>query len=99
MPSLNISSFKTSKVTNMEHMFRRCKIASLDLSGFDVTNVIDIRNHSSQNPKPIKNGNSRETDYRVSDEAFFYAIHLTKKHDIFPKLRGYLRTFHHMVEH
>lgn len=37
--------------------------------------------------------------YRRTNILLHQEIHLTKKHDIFPKLRGYLRIFHHMVEH
>lgn len=48
--NINLSSFDTSKVTNMSHMFSDSYITSLDLSSFDtskVTNMSDMFSDSS----------------------------------------------------
>ena len=37
---LNLSSFNTSNVTDMNRMFAECKAKSIDLSSFDASNVI-----------------------------------------------------------
>ena len=43
LTSLNLSSFDTSKVTNMNDMFyNMSSLASLDLSNFDTPNVVDM---------------------------------------------------------
>ena len=43
LTSLDLSSFETKNVTNMEYMFSRChNLESLDLSMFDVSNVKSI---------------------------------------------------------
>lgn len=43
LTSLDLSSFETKKVTDMEDMFYHCSsLESLDLSMFDVSNVVDI---------------------------------------------------------
>ena len=43
--SLNLSSFNTSKVTNMKYMFRNMtRLTSLDLSNFDTSQVVDMNN-------------------------------------------------------
>ena len=43
LTSLNLSSFDTSKVTNMNDMFyNMSSLASLDLSNFDTSNVVDM---------------------------------------------------------
>ncbi len=39
-----IANFNTSKVTNMEWMFQNCTFTSLDLSGWDVSHVTDMKN-------------------------------------------------------
>jgi surface protein len=41
--SLDLSSFDTSKVTDMQCMFAGCKAHSLDLSSFNTRNVTDMR--------------------------------------------------------
>ena len=43
LTSLDLSSFDTSKVTNMNNMFNNChSLTSLDLSHFDTSNVTDM---------------------------------------------------------
>ena len=42
LKSLDLSSFNTNNVTNMNHMFGGCKsLESLDLSSFNTCNVTD----------------------------------------------------------
>jgi len=41
--SLELSSFDTSNVTNMNSMFSGCSVACLDLSSFDTSNVTDMK--------------------------------------------------------
>ena len=44
LENLDLSSFNTSNVTNMEYMFRNCSsLTSLDLSGFNTSNVTNMR--------------------------------------------------------
>ena len=44
LAELNLSSFDTSKVTDMGYMFSSCSsLASLDLSGFDTSKVTNMR--------------------------------------------------------
>ena len=43
LSSLNISDFKTSKVTSMSHLFNSCiRLNSIDLSSFDTSSVEDM---------------------------------------------------------
>ena len=43
LTSLDVSSFNTSKVINMEYMFGGCtKLTNLDISNFDTSNVTDL---------------------------------------------------------
>ena len=45
LTSLDLSSFDTSNVTNMDDMFRNCKsLTVLDLSSFGTGNVTDMAN-------------------------------------------------------
>ena len=42
--NIDLSSFKTTNVTNMERMFAGCeKLKSIDLSSFDTKNVTNMR--------------------------------------------------------
>ena len=40
--SIDLSSFNTSKVTDMSWMFSECQATTLDLSSFNVSNVTNI---------------------------------------------------------
>ena len=40
--TLNLSSFNTSRVTNMANMFQNTQVTELDLSSFDTSNVTDM---------------------------------------------------------
>ena len=43
LPSLNVSNFNTSNVTNMSNMFQNCSsLPSLNVSNFDTSNVTDM---------------------------------------------------------
>jgi surface protein len=45
LPSINVSSFNTSKVTDMYAMFRNCKsLTELNISNFDMSNITDMSN-------------------------------------------------------
>jgi surface protein len=46
LEKINLSSFKTSKVTDMAGMFSRCRsLKDLDVSSFDTSNLIDMSGH------------------------------------------------------
>ena len=47
---INLSSFNTSKVTDMNSMFRSSKTITLDLSSFDTSKVINM-NYIFRNSK------------------------------------------------
>ena len=38
--TLNLSSFNTSRVTNMANMFQNTQVTELDLSSFDTSRVV-----------------------------------------------------------
>ena len=55
--NINLLSFDTSKVTNMECMFRECrKVDKIDLSNFDTSQVITIDRMFENVTAPVKIG-------------------------------------------
>ena len=40
--NIDFSNFDTQKVTSMNHMFYECKLASIDISSFNMTNIENI---------------------------------------------------------
>lgn len=47
LPSIDLSHFDTSKVTNFQFMFSQCEaLTELDLSSFDTSNVTNVNNFS-----------------------------------------------------
>lgn len=58
--SLNLSSFDTSNITNMNHMFSYSKATTLDLSNFNTSKVTDMRNMFMYSAATI--GYAKDTD-------------------------------------
>ena len=71
LTKIDVSSFDTSNVTNMEYMFCSCtNLTSLDLSGFDTSKVTSIDYmFSNQELKPLSVKEYREYMKECKKEA------------------------------
>ena len=68
LTSLNLSSFNTNKVTDMDSMFEDCsKLASLDLSNFNCNNIKSMEN-MFKNCKNLKLENISYKDDKIRNQ-------------------------------
>ena len=65
--SINLSSFNTSKVTNMSFIFLDCSLNSINLSSFIISNVTNISG-MFYNCFSLNKNNIKCNDQKILDE-------------------------------
>ena len=78
IPSLDLSSFNTSKVTSMTYMFWNSAITDLDLSSFDTTNVLFMGSMFEHSDIPVLDLSSFDTSHNPNMSDMFLESTATK---------------------